>query len=71
VSDPLLTRIEELEVRVAFQEDLLATLNASVADTTLEMRELRTELHRVRDALDSVRAALSHDVRDEPPPPHY
>jgi SlyX protein len=71
VSDPLLTRIEELEVRVAFQEDLLATLNASVADTTLEMRELRTELGRVRSALDAVRSALSHDVRDEPPPPHY
>ena len=71
MSDPLLSRIEELEVRVAFQEDLLTTLNASVADTTREMRELRGELVRVRDALDGVRVSLSHDVRDEPPPPHY
>lgn len=71
VSDPLLSRIEELEVRVAFQEDLLASLNASVSDTTLEMRVLRTELVRMRDALDGVRVSLAHDVRDEPPPPHY
>lgn len=71
MSDPLLTRIDELEVRVAFQEDLLATLNASVADTTTEVRDLRLELVRMRNALDAVRSALSHDVRDEPPPPHY
>jgi SlyX protein len=74
VSDPLLARIEELEVRVAFQEDLLATLNTSVADTTVEMRDLRRELVRMREALDGVRVSLAHDthdVRDEPPPPHY
>jgi len=28
-------------VRVAFQEDLLATLNTNVADSAVEMRELR------------------------------
>ena len=66
-----MSRIEELEVRVAFQEDLLATLNASVADTTSEVRDLRLELVRMRNALDAVRSSLAHDVRDEPPPPHY
>jgi SlyX protein len=71
VSDPLIARLDELESRVAFQDDLLATLNRSVAGVDRELRALRQQLEQVRGALDSVRIAVSHDARDEPPPPHY
>ena len=71
MSNELITRIEELEVRVAFQEDLLATLNAGVAETGQQIRAMREELGRVLDALGQMRTALNHDVATEPPPPHY
>ena len=71
MSDPLIERLDELETRVAFQDDLLATLNRSVAGVDRELRLLRGELEQVRGALDAVRISLTHDPRDEPPPPHY
>jgi SlyX protein len=71
VSQELLSRIEELEVRVAFQDDLLGTLNTGVSDMSTEIRRLREELKRLRDGFESLRAAASHDPQQEPPPPHY
>ena len=71
MSDLLIARLDELETRVAFQDDLLATLNRSVAGVDRELRMLRAQLEQVRGALDAVRIGLSHDARDEPPPPHY
>ena len=71
MSDPLIARLDELESRVAFQDDLLATLNRSVAGVDRELRTLRMQLEEVRGALDAVRVAVTHDARDEPPPPHY
>ena len=71
MTDLLIARLDELETRVAFQDDLLATLNRSVAGVDRELRMLRTELEHVRAALDAMRVSLTPDVRDEPPPPHY
>jgi SlyX protein len=71
VTDQLLQRIEELEVRVAFQEDLLSTLNSGVAQLGDQMHNLRGELMQMRQALEAVRVALGHDMTIEPAPPHY
>ena len=64
-------RLIELETRIAFQDDLLATLNrdsAALADEVVRLREACADL---RKSLDAMRVALQHDVADEPPPPHY
>jgi SlyX protein len=71
VADDLAQRIEALEVKVAFQDDLLATLNRDVAEMDRVVRALRQELGAARAALEGMRSALGHDMRDEPPPPHY
>ena len=71
MSDPLIARLDELEARVVFQDDLLATLDRSVAGVDRELRLLRNELEQVRSALEAVRVTMTHDPRDEPPPPHY
>jgi SlyX protein len=71
VPERLIERLEELEIRVAFQEDLLGTLDRGVTDLSQSMGHLRDELGQLRLALDAVRVALGHDVRDEAPPPHY
>lgn len=64
-------RLIELEVRFAFVEDAVATLNAATASHDRLLERLREEFGRLRDELGVVRMALSHDMRDEPPPPHY
>ena len=67
----LTSRVSELEVRVAFQDDLLGTLNAGLAAADATIRALREDVARLRQSLDGLRLALAPDVRDEPPRPHY
>lgn len=59
-------RIEELEIRVAFQDELLAKLSDQVHAAFLEIERLRAELRQLRDAPTS-----GSDGAKEPPPPHY
>ncbi len=71
MNENLPARVEELEIRIAFQDDLIQTLNRDVATLSLEVERLRAELARMRESVDAVRVAVSHDVTEEPPPPHY
>lgn len=68
---PLEDRLTELEVRLAFVDDTMSALNDLVAAHDRQLLELRNAMDRLRSDLVSVRGALSHDVHDEPPPPHY
>ena len=65
------SRLVELETRVAFQDDLLATLNRDSAAMADELARLRDACRDLRKSLDAIRIALQHDVGHEPPPPHY
>ena len=68
---PAESRIEELEIRVAFQDELLATLSGQVVELDRELRALREQVARARESLESLRDSQSHDAASEPPPPHY
>ena len=70
--DPSLEkRLTELEVRIAFIENTMHTLDATVAAQDRAIAQYRRESELLRGELAQVRTALSHDARDEPPPPHY
>ena len=71
MSAPAESRIEELEIRVAFQDELLATLSARLAELDREVRALREQVAHAREGLESLRDAQSPDAASEPPPPHY
>lgn len=64
-------RLTELEMRIAFVDDTVGSLNEAVAAHDRLLLELRNAMDRLRDELLSVRGTLAHDVHDEPPPPHY
>ncbi len=64
-------RIEELEVRLAFQDDLVGSLNGIVASLQRDVDRLTRELKQLRDSVADLRVGSGADVRDEPPPPHY
>ena len=67
----LLARIEELEARVAFQEQTLSELNDALSATRLEAQRHADLLRRLLDELRLQRGSLYADPADEPPPPHY
>ena len=71
MSASLEERLNELEVRLAFVDDTMATLNATVSEHDRVLTDMRLALERLRVELSGMRSALQHDVHDEPPPPHY
>jgi SlyX protein len=71
VTGSLDERLNELEVRLAFVDDTMATLNATVSEHDRVLHDMRIALERLRLELSGVRTALQQDARDEPPPPHY
>lgn len=67
-------RITELEIKTAFQEDLLESLNATVARQGQEIRLLQEELRflyaRVKTLLENASFAEATSPEEEIPP-HY
>lgn len=64
-------RLTELEVRLAFMDDAVTSLNAAVATQDRTMHRVANEMVGLRSDLQALRLALSNDTRNEPPPPHY
>lgn len=64
-------RLAELETRFAFQDDVVASLNPQVASQERRLVDIAEELRQLRREITMLRAALGHDIGDEPPPPHY
>lgn len=64
-------RLAELETRFAFQDDVVTTLNPQVASQERKLVDVVEELRQLRREVSLLRAALGHDIADEPPPPHY
>ncbi|HWT15110.1 MAG TPA: SlyX family protein [Patescibacteria group bacterium] len=64
-------RLAELETRFAFQDDVVASLNPQVATHERRLIDFADELRQLRREVTLLRAALGHDMAEEPPPPHY
>jgi len=64
-------RLTELEVRMAFHDHTVQSLDATVAEQDRLLVQLRGEFARLREELGGIKLSLHDDARDEPPPPHY
>ncbi|MBK9656217.1 MAG: SlyX family protein [Rhodanobacteraceae bacterium] len=64
-------RIQELEIRVAFQDDLLTSLNQQVHAAHQVIAQLRADLLALRERVEGMKEGASGDPAQEPPPPHY
>lgn len=64
-------RIANLEIRIAFQDDLLDALNRTVAAQQQELDLLRHQLRLLHEQLRSLSPSDIVAAKDEPPPPHY
>lgn len=64
------SRITELEIRLALQDELLDTLNRTVADQQLQIIRLQQELHGLYQHLQALEPA-SRNLPSQEIPPHY
>jgi len=67
------SRIENIEVKLAFAEELLDTLNMTVANQAKQIEALSrevTELRKRQDNTDQANGSNGFDSTDESPP-HY
>jgi SlyX protein len=68
-SDPLAHRLDALETRIAYQDQTIEELNATIT----AQWSVIDALSRKVNLLDEQARAVSNiaDPRTEPPPPHY
>jgi SlyX protein len=64
------TRLNEVEVKLSFAEDLLETLNATVYRQQQQIDRLQQEVRELREQLMAAAPAESRNPQEEIPP-HY
>lgn len=65
------TRLDELETRLAFQDDVINTLSEQVARQEMDIRELWEAKRLLHKQLKDVSPSNIKSEQDETPPPHY
>ncbi len=66
-------RIDELEMRVAFMEDTIDSLNNQLASLTQDFSLARRAMQMMNQRLEQMQSgdAVVKDSAEETPPPHY
>lgn len=64
-------RLEALEVRVAYQDQVIEDLNQTVIDQWKKLDALRRQLNELLDRVQEVEDTAGGPRAPEPPPPHY
>jgi SlyX protein len=67
----LAARLDELETRIAFQDDLINTLSEQVSRQELDIRELWEAKKQLNTQLKEVSSSNIRREEEEAPPPHY
>jgi SlyX protein len=70
MESPLNDRVTELEVKSAFAEDMLDSLNATVYRQQQQIDRLLREVRELREQLAASGPSEARSLRDEIPP-HY
>lgn len=67
----LQARLDELETRLAFQDDVINTLSEQVAKQEMDIRELWDAKRLLHNQLKDVSPSNIKAEDQETPPPHY
>lgn len=70
-NNELEARLDELETRLAFQDDLINTLSEQVARQEMDIRELWEAKRLLNKQLKDVSPSNIKREDEETPPPHY
>ena len=69
--DKLPKRLDEMESQIAFQDELLESLNGVVARQELELIELKRQVGLMSERLKEIGDAAPGAVPQDETPPHY
>lgn len=69
--DDLRARLDELETRLAFQDDIINTLSEQVAKQEMDIRELWDAKRLLHSQIKDVSSSNIKREDEEAPPPHY
>lgn len=69
--ESLLRRIDELESQVAFHDELIESLNSTVARQDKEILELRHQFKRLSERLKEMGETAGGAAPQDETPPHY
>ncbi|MDN5923512.1 MAG: SlyX family protein [Xanthomonadales bacterium] len=64
-------RLSEVEIKLTFLDNTVSDLATVDAQRSQRLNAIERVLVDIRAELNSLRMAIGHDARDEPPPPHY
>ncbi|SFN26183.1 SlyX family protein [Marinobacter pelagius] len=64
-------RLDELEMRIAFQDEVINTLSEQVAKQEMDIRELWEAKRLLHKQLKDVSPSNIKPEDEETPPPHY
>lgn len=64
-------RLDELEMRIAFQDEVINTLSEQVAKQEMDLRELWEAKRLLHKQLKDVSPSNIRPEDQETPPPHY
>lgn len=70
-TEKLMARMDELETRLAFQDELITTLSDQVAQQELDIRKLWEAKQHLKKQLSEVSPSNIRREEEEAPPPHY
>lgn len=64
-------RIDNLEVQIAYQNEVIETLNKTVIEQWGKLDQALYRIKQLEDRLREVQLSAVRDAADEVPPPHY
>ncbi len=64
-------RIEDLECKVAFQEQTIDELNEALSQQQLLINKMKDQMTYVVGKMKNMETSSMADPSKEPPPPHY
>lgn len=71
LSSSLASRIEALEIRIAYQDETIETLNKTITEQWRKIDALGREVVTLRERLADAEMKSGTGPASEPPPPHY
>lgn len=71
MNNKLEKRIEELESKLAFQEDTIEKLSQEMAAQQQTMYEIEVKIRYLAEKQKSEKGSQIADISEEVPPPHY
>ncbi|WP_087017567.1 SlyX family protein [Thaumasiovibrio subtropicus] len=64
-------RIDELEMKVAFQDDTIDALNNEIAAHQLALEKIQVQMQHLVERVKSASSSNLAKESEETPPPHY